>query len=84
MAVILVTGMLSKDVIDGQTADTIQTTLYLPTAIALIAFSILSVKLEIEKPKYRHVQKSREIVNVLLFTSGAILFFGMVYMKYFI
>jgi hypothetical protein len=83
VAVLIITGILAKDILDKQTVNTIQTTLDLPTAVALIAFALLSVKLAIEKPKYRYLQKSRESINILLIASGAILMFGLIYLKYF-
>ena len=82
VTVILLTGMLPQNVMDKQTVDTTQATLDLPAAIALVAYSLLSIKLEVEKPRYRNLQKSRDVVDVLLLSSGAILSFGLIYLKY--
>ncbi len=45
--------MTANGMLDKQTSEIIQTTLDLPTAITLIAFCALSIKLELDKPKYR-------------------------------
>ena len=80
---ILMAGMLSRDVLNQQTVDGIQATLDLPAGIALVAFSVLSIKLEVEKPRHRNLQKSRDIVDVLLIAFGAVLIFGLIYIQYF-
>jgi hypothetical protein len=82
VGVILLAGMLSRDVLNSQTVGTIQSTLDFPTGITLVAFSILSIKLEVEKPRYRDLQRSRDVIDVLLITSGAILIFGLIYIQY--
>ena len=73
VAIIVLATMLARDVLDKQTVYTIQTTLDLPTAVTLVAFSILSIKLELDKPKYRQLQKSRGNIDALLLAGGAIL-----------
>jgi hypothetical protein len=82
VGVILLTGMLSKNVLDTQTVGTIQATLDFPTSITLVAFSLLSIKLEVEKPRYRNIQRSRDVIDVLLIVSGGILIFGLIYIQY--
>jgi hypothetical protein len=82
VGVILIAGMLSKNVLDSQTVNTIQANLDFPTGITLVAFSLLSIKLEVEKPRYRNLQKSRDVVNVLLVAFGAILISGLIYIQY--
>lgn len=84
VAIIVVATMLAKDVLDMQTVYTIQTTLDLPTAVTLVAFSILSIKLELDKPKYRQLQKNRGSIDILLLGSGAILVVALIYVKYFL
>lgn len=84
VAVIIIVGMLPNNMIDKPTMFTIQSTLDLPTAVALITYAILVVKLEIDKPKYRYVQKSRESIDILLIGCGALLILGLIYLKYFI
>lgn len=83
VAIIVLATMLARDVLDKQTVYSIQTTLDLPTAVTLVAFSILSIKLELDKPKYRQVQKSRGSVDALLLGGGAILVMALIYLKYF-
>jgi hypothetical protein len=48
-----------------------------------MAFSILSIKLELDKPKYRQLQKSRGNIDALLLGGGAILIVALIYLKYF-
>ncbi len=74
--------MLARDVLDRQTVYSIQTTLDLPTAITLVAFSILSIKLELDKPKYRQLQKNRGSIDILLLGGGVILVIVLIYLKY--
>jgi hypothetical protein len=83
VAVIVLATMLARDVLDRQTVYAIQTTLDLPTAITLVAFSILSIKLELDKPKYRQLQRSRGNIDALLLGGGAILVLMLIYLKYF-
>ncbi len=74
--------MLAGDVLDKQTVYSIQTTLDLPTAITLVAFSILTIKLELDKPKYRQLQKSRGSIDILLIGGGTVLLVALIYLKY--
>jgi len=83
VAIIVVATMLAKDVLDKQTVYSIQTTLDLPTAVTLVAFSILSIKLEVDKPKYRQLQKNRGSIDILLLIGGGILVVALIYLKYF-
>lgn len=83
VAIIVLATMLARDVLDKQTVYTIQTTLDLPTAVTLVAFSVLSIKLELDKPKYRQLQKNRGNIDALLLGGGAILVMALIYLKYF-
>ncbi|AFD00475.1 hypothetical protein Mtc_1731 [Methanocella conradii HZ254] len=83
MAIIVISTMLAKGVLDKQTAFSIQATLDLPTAIALIAFSILSIKLELDKPRHRHLYKKYGGIDLLLLACGVLLTIGLIYIKYF-
>ncbi len=74
--------MAANDILDKQTSDVIQNTLDLPTAITLIAFCALSIKLELDKPKYRQVQRTTNY-DIILFAVGALLILALVYLKYF-
>ncbi len=84
VAVIILTTMLAKDVLDKQTAYTIQTTLDLPTALTLVVFTALSLKLELDKPKYRQFQRDHGNLDMLLMGGGAALVAGLIYLKYFL
>ncbi len=75
--------MTANGLLDKQTATVIQTTLDLPTAITLVIFSALSVKLELDKPRYRQIQRTTNY-NLLLFAGGALLILVLVCLKYFI
>jgi hypothetical protein len=79
VAILVITTMLTKDILDEQTAYTIQTTLDLPTGLTLIAYSMLALKLEFDKPKYRRIKGNAEI---LLYGGGAILMIALIYIKY--
>ncbi len=75
--------MLARDILDRQTVYTIQTTLDLPTAITLVIFSMLSAKLELDKPKYRQLRRTRNI-DMMLLTGGGLVILALVYLKYFV
>ena len=83
VAIIVLVTMLAKDVLDKQTVYAIQATLDLPTAITLVAFSILTIKLELDKPKYRQLQKNHGNIDILLLGGGALLVISLIYLKYF-
>ncbi len=74
--------MTANDLLDKQTASIIQTTLDLPTAITLVAFCTLSVKLELDKPKYRQIQRTTNY-DIILIAGGALLILALIYIKYF-
>lgn len=75
-------GVLSNGLLDIMTARAIQSTLDIPTAVALVAYAILSVKLEIEKPKYRALSKNRNNIDTLLVALGLLFIFLLIYIKY--
>jgi hypothetical protein len=79
VAILVITTMLAKDVLDKQTAYTIQTTLDLPTGLTLVAYSVLALKMEIDKPKYRRIKGNADI---LLYGGGALLIVALIYLKY--
>ncbi len=82
MAIIVLATMTANGMLDKQTSEIIQTTLDLPTAITLIAFCALSIKLELDKPKYRDIQRTTNY-DIILFAVGALLILALVYLKYF-
>lgn len=82
VAIIVLAIMTSDSFLDKQTSIVIQTTLDLPTAITLVAFSVLSIKLELDKPKYRQLQKATNYDAILL-AGGALIVLALVYLKYF-
>ena len=75
--------MTASNLLDSQTASIIQTTLDLPTAITLVVFSMLSLKLELDKPKYRQLQRTTNY-DMLLIVGGGLLILALIYLKYFI
>ncbi len=83
VAIIVISTILANGVLDTQTAFSILATLDLPTAIALIAFSVLSAKLELDKPKYRHIYRKYGNIDLLLMACGILLVAFLVYLKYF-
>jgi hypothetical protein len=82
VAIIVLAMMTANDLLDKQTASIIQNTLDLPTAITLVAFCALSAKLELDKPKYRQIQRTTNY-NIILLASGALLILALIYIKYF-
>lgn len=83
VAIIVVSTMLANGLFDIQTVLSILATLDLPTAIALVAFSILSAKLELDKPKYRHLYRKYGNIDLMLMACGILLVAFLVYLKYF-
>lgn len=88
MLVTYVSGMILalefgvKGIIDDATVHAIQTTLDVPTFLALVVFSGLSVRLELFKPKYKLPVKKRPLYDgVLMITSVAIMA-AMMLLKY--
>jgi hypothetical protein len=84
VAIIVMATMLAKGVLDDQTVYSIQTTLDLPTALTLVVFTLLSVKLELDKPKYRQLQKSRGSIDIIVYGAGALIVLALIYLKYFL
>lgn len=82
VAIIVLATMTSNGLIDKQTAYAIQTTLDMPTAITLVAFTALSIKLEFDKPKYRQIQKTTNYDAILIVVS-ALVILALIYIKYF-
>ncbi len=78
------TTMLAKNMLDMQTAMDIQSMLDLPTAITLVAFSIFSIKLELDKPKYRQLRRNGGNYDTPLLLGGVLLIGALVYLKYFL
>ncbi len=76
--------MLAKNILDMQTVMDIQSTLDLPTAITLVAFSVFSIKLELDKPKYRQLRKNGGNYDTLLLLGGVLLIGALIYLKYFL
>ncbi len=83
MAILVLATILAKNILDTQIVLSIQTTLDLPTAITLVAFSILSIKLELDKPKYRQVHRNGGNYDTLLLAAGIVLTSALIYLKYF-
>ncbi len=83
VAIIVLATMTANDMLDKQTSEIIQSTLDLPTAITLVAFCALSIQLELDKPKYRDIQRTTNY-DVILFAVGALLILALIYLKYFV
>jgi thiol:disulfide interchange protein len=82
VAVWVVTGVLSNGILDEQATHYIQSTIDLPTAVALVAYVGLAVKLEIDKPKYRTLSRNKQGINVLLAVFGILIILILIYIKY--
>jgi hypothetical protein len=88
MLVTYVAGMIlalelgAKGIIDAATARAVQTTLDVPTFLALVVFSGLSLRLELFKPKYRLPIKKRPLYDGMLTIVGFIIIMAMMMLKY--
>lgn len=82
VAVWILTGILSNGILDEQATHYIQSTIDLPTAVALVAYVGLALKLEIDKPKYRTLSKNKQGISVLLAIFGILLIIILIYIKY--
>jgi hypothetical protein len=79
---ILVMELGAKDILDAGTVETVQTTLDVPTLLALVVFSGLSLRLELFKPKYKLPMKKRPLYDVLLMVAGLVITVSVLFLKY--
>jgi hypothetical protein len=82
VAVWVLTGALSNGFLDELTTNNIQSIIYLPTGIVLVAYVVLAIELELDKPKYRYWSKNRHNINILLAVSSILFILILVYIKY--
>lgn len=88
MLVTYVSGMIlalelgTKSIIDAATVHAIQTTLDVPTFLALVVFSGLSVRLELYKPKYKLPVKKRPLYDGVLMVTSIAIVVAMMLLKY--
>jgi hypothetical protein len=88
MLVTYVSGMIlalelgAKSIIDAATVQAIQTTLDVPTFLALVVFSGLSVRLELYKPKYKLPVKKRPLYDGVLMVTSIAIVVAMMLLKY--
>lgn len=83
VAVFVAATMLANSALDERTVQSIQTTLDLPTALTLVVFCLLSVRLELDKPKYRQLQKNRGGIDILVYGVAVLTVLVFVYLKFF-
>jgi hypothetical protein len=79
---ILVLELGAKGLVDADTVHAVQTTLDLPTFIALVVFAGLSIRLELFKPKYKLPAKKRPLYDRLLLIAGSLIIGSMMFLKY--
>jgi hypothetical protein len=88
MLVTYVSGMIlalelgAKSIIDAAIVQAIQTTLDVPTFLALVVFSGLSLRLELFKPIYKLPVKKRPFYDGVLMITSAIIIVAMMLLKY--
>lgn len=78
----ILVGVSSNGIMDAQTSSAIQSILELPTAIALVAYVNLEVKLELDKPKYRSISKSKSGISTLMILAGSLFILILLYVKF--
>ncbi len=78
----ILAGVSSNGITDIQTSNAIQSILELPTAIALVAYVNLEVKLELDKPKYRSFSKNKSSISMLLIVLGSLFILILIYIKF--
>jgi hypothetical protein len=79
---ILALELGAKSIIDATTVNAIQTTLDVPTFLALVVFSGLSIRLELFKPKYKLPVKKRPLYDGMLMVASMIIIVAMMLLKY--
>jgi hypothetical protein len=88
MLVTYVSGMIlalelgAKSIIDAATVHAIQMTLDVPTFLAMVVFSGLSIRLELFKPKYKLPVKKRPLYHGILMIIGIIIVIALMLVKY--
>lgn len=88
MLVTYVSGMIlalelgAKGMVDADTVHAVQSTLDMPTFLAMIVFVGLSIRLELFKPKYKLPVKKRPLYDGMLMVAGFIITASMLYLKY--
>lgn len=89
MLVTYVTGMIlaielgAREVIDTATVSAVQSTLDVPTFLALVVFCGLSIRLELYKPKYRLPMKKRPLYDGILIATCVLVTASLLALKYF-
>jgi hypothetical protein len=81
-SMILVMELGAKDILDAGAVEAVQTTLDVPTFLALVVFSGLSVCLELFKPKYKLPMKKRPLYDVMLALACTVITVSMLFLKY--
>jgi hypothetical protein len=88
MLVTYVSGLIlalelgAKGIIDAATVHAVQTTLDVPTFLALVVFSGLSLRLELFKPKYKLPVKKRPIYDGMLMMGSITIIAALMLLKY--
>ena len=80
--IILALELGAKGIIDADTVNAIQSMLDVPTFMAMVVFSGLSIRLELFKPKYRLPVKKRPMYDGMLIIAGIIVMAFLMYLKY--
>jgi hypothetical protein len=79
---ILVIELGAKNIVDADTVQAVQSTLDVPTLLAMVVFSGLSIRLELFKPKYRLPLRKRPLYDGLLTVAGISIIAAILILKY--
>ena len=71
-----------KSFIDKDSGESIRSLMEIPTGLALVVFSGISIKLYINKPKYRVYQRNKSLIDTSLLLSGTGFILLLLYLKY--
>ena len=81
-AIVVVQELGTKSLIDADAVHALQSTLDLPTWLVLVVFTLLTVRLELFKPKYKLPVKSRPLYDSILFVVGLLVIVVMLVLRF--
>ena len=79
---VLVQELGSQNILDAATVDGVQATIDVPTMLALVIFTGLTVRLELFKPRYKLKRKQRPVVDAILIVACVAIIVALMLLKY--
>ncbi|OPY26219.1 MAG: hypothetical protein A4E28_02678 [Methanocella sp. PtaU1.Bin125] len=79
---ILVLELGARSMIDAATVGAVQTTLDMPTMLALVVYAGLTIRLELFKPKYNLKRNQRPLIDGALIVTSVAVIALMIMLKY--